>query len=134
MKADAGFSVLELIVGLGIVAGLLVVVAASLPRPPADVGTDATAVLAFVSEARTAVILSGEAGVLAIGPDSMSFGDGQIQWGPGLAVIAGPTAPAAPYRLLIDPDGSYSGATLYVRSPEATRAIPGVYRSNPSDG
>lgn len=134
MKPDAGFSVLELIVALGIAAGLLVVVAASLPRPPADATTDATAILAFVSAARTEAILTGNPGVLEIGPRSMSFGGRRIQWGAELAVTAGTAAPTAVNRVLVDPDGSYSGAALYVRSPTATRAIPGVYRSNPVDG
>lgn len=134
MKPDAGFSVLELIVALGIAAGLLVVVAASLPRPPADAATDATAILAFVAAARNEVILTGQPGVLAIGPRSMSFGDKQIQWGPELAVATAAAPPAAVYRLLVDPDGTYSGEALYVRSPAATRAIPGVYRSSPADG
>lgn len=134
MRPDAGFSVLELVVALGIAAGLLVVVAASLPRPPADPTTDATAILAFVSAARNDAILSGEPGVLEIGPRSMSFGDKQIAWGSELSVATGTAAPAAVYRMLLDPDGSYSGATLYVRSPNATQAIPGIYRSNPADG
>ncbi|OEO31857.1 hypothetical protein VW23_014365 [Devosia insulae DS-56] len=134
MKPDAGFSVLELIVTLGIMAGLAVVVAASLPRAPADAITDAAAILSFVAEARTEVILTGEAGVLTIGQHSMSFGDKQIQWGPEFAVTTGAATSPASYRLLLDPDGSYSGATLYVRSPGTALAIPGIYRFNPADG
>lgn len=132
MKPDAGFSVLELIVALGITSGLLVVVAASLPRAPAS-GTDAAAILSFVADARSEVILTGEAAVLKIGPHSMSFGARQIQWGEELTVTTGATTPPASYRLLLDPDGSYSGPTLHVRSPGAALAVPGVYRSNPID-
>jgi Tfp pilus assembly protein FimT len=134
LGGDAGFSVLELIVALGIAAGLLVVVAASLPRPAADAGADAAAIVAFVSEARSSAILSGTAAVLAIGSNSMTIGGKRIQWTDDLSVATSTKDPAAEYRLILYPDGSYSGATLYVRSPTATRAITGVYRSNPTDG
>lgn len=134
LGGDAGFSVLELVVALGIAAGLLVVVAASLPRPAADAKTDAAAIAAFVSEARSSAVLSGSAGVLAIGTNSMAIGDKRIQWADDLSVTTATNNPAAEYRLILYPDGSYSGATLYVRSPTATQAIPGVYRSNPTDG
>lgn len=131
---DAGFSVLELVVALGIAAGLLVVVAASLPRLAIDARTDPAAIVAFVSEARSGAILSGTASVLAIGSHSMKIGDKQIQWTDDLSVTTRSKDPAAEYRLILYPDGSYSGAALYVRSPTATQPIPGVYRSNPTDG
>lgn len=134
MRSDAGLSVLELVVGLGIVAGLLVVVGASLPRSPAHTQTDATAILAFVADARTEVILTGRAGVVNIGRQEMSFGDQRIQWDAELAVTAGAAAPVTGYRLLLEPDGSYSGVPLYVRSPTATRAVPGVYSHSLLDG
>jgi len=132
-NADAGLSVLELVVVLGVMAGLLVVVVSTFPRS-ADAKVDAAALAAFVSEARSEVILSGETGVLTITPQSMTFGEREISWSDGLTVTAVGAAAPVDYRLVLYPDGSYSGATLYVRSHEGSQPISGIYRSNPSDG
>lgn len=132
-RADAGLSVLELVVVLGIVAGLLVVAAASLPKSFAP-KVDAAAVAAFVSDARSQVILSGKTSVLTIAPRSMTFGAHQLSWDADLAVTAAGKGLPAEYRLVLYPDGSYSGAALSVQSPGGSRLISGVYRSSPSNG
>jgi Tfp pilus assembly protein FimT len=128
-RTDAGISVLELVVVLGIAAGFLVMVAASLPRPTVEARIDAAAIAAFLSEARTRVILSGEAGVLTVAQGSMTFGDKHIDWDTDLSVAASATRLSSDYRLIVYPDGSYSGSPLHVRSSGGTQPIPGVFRS-----
>ena len=128
-RADAGVSVLELVVVLGVAAGLLVMVAASLPRPSAEPRADAAAIAAFLSEVRTQVILSGETGVLTVAQNSMTFDDQRIDWGTDLAVATSTAGMAAGYRLVVYPDGSYSGPPLYFRSAGEKTLIPGVFRS-----
>lgn len=125
-------SVLELVVVLGIAAGLLVMVAASLPRPSAE-ATDGAEIAAFLSEARTRVILLGETGALSVAERSMTFGDKRIDWGTDLAVTTNTGGMAAGYRLLLYPDGSYSGPPLYVRSAGEMMLVPGVFRSRVLD-
>lgn len=132
-RADAGLSVLELVVVLGTAAGLLVMVAASLPRPSAGTKTDAVEIAAFLSEARTRVILAGMVETLTIGQNAMTFGDKHMEWGTDITVSSVSAARSADYRLIIYPDGSYSGAALQVRSPAGTQPIPGVFRSSPAD-
>lgn len=132
-RADAGMSVLELVVALGIAAGLLVVVAASLPRPAAETGTGAKAIATFLSEARTRAILSGEAGAVTVARQSMVLGDKRIDWGSELFVATAAASLPTDYRLVIYPDGSYSGAPLYVRSGGGKQLIPGTFRSGPAD-
>src|SRR5262249_51338124 len=62
LRTDAGVTILELVVALGILAGLLVAVSGSIPRhaPAAETPSPATA----VAKARVRAILSGQAQVL----------------------------------------------------------------------
>jgi hypothetical protein len=99
-------SILELIVALGILAGLLVVVAASV-QPLHQDKPDAVQQLAeFVRKERAAAILSGEALVLHLGSSKARAGASELQWdgqAEGLAL-------AGEKSVVLYPDGSISGA------------------------
>lgn len=117
VAADAGYSLLEVLVGLAIVA-LLTTVAATTIAPATPVRDRGREVARFVADARVDVILRGSAGMLDATPEAMSYGTKQI-------ALGGVGSGAA--RLLIYPDGTFGGDeaafTQTVGAP-----IEGVFR------
>jgi hypothetical protein len=125
--ADAGMSALELVIALGVAAGLFVVIAGAMPRPPAEDGTDPKAIAAFLSEARSKAILSGVAALVEIKPGAMVSGDRRIDWKADIAVVTETASLPTEYRLFAYPDGRYSGGPLRIRSAGEMQPIPGVF-------
>ena len=116
-SSDAGATMLELLIGLGLFAGLLVV-AVSVVGPASPAKDERQAVASFIAAARSDAILSGEPGVLAAGPGGVSFAGKTI----GLAV-----APR-PVRLVIYPDGTLAGDPVAFAQAVGLARIAGTFR------
>lgn len=119
---DDGFSMLEMLVVLAIVASLPVLAAASLRGTSDPPTVDPRQLIANV---RAEAILSGRM-------HSINFGAGRIE-APGRVVeldgrlTVGQTE-RAQYTLLLYADGTFSGGQLSINDERGTTVIPGVYR------
>jgi prepilin-type N-terminal cleavage/methylation domain-containing protein len=130
LRGDAGFTLLELVVALGILAGLLTILAASIrPRSPGDT-TEATALAKFITNARTETLLLGQARPIDVRPTSLSFGEKQIEWrDAALFVSDDDQGHASEFTVIAYPDGSLSGAGLFVHSSNESFPVEGVFRN-----
>lgn len=71
-NSESGMTILELVVALGILAGLLAMVSASIrPSIPTQV-SNTERLAAFISKARTDAVLSGQTRLLHIGDGKVS--------------------------------------------------------------
>lgn len=114
---DGGYSLLEVLVGLAIVA-LLTAVAATTVTPAAAIRDHGREVDQFVADARVDVILRGSAGMLNATPEAMTYGTKRI-------ALGGVGRGAA--RLLIYPDGTFGGDQTEFARIVGT-PIEGVFR------
>lgn len=124
--AETGFSLVETLIVLAIVALLATLVAMSFRssdnrEPPANLPR-------FIAGARSAAILSGR-------PIAVTFSHQQARWSDREAALVGQLLvdgrpAAAPYQLLLYPDGSSSGRALAVVRDGETIVLPGLYRGS----
>lgn len=115
-NSQSGMTILELVVALGILAGLLTMVAASIRPALPQPGNDAKQLVAFIATARTDAILDGQARLLHIG-------DGRI-WTTGAELAGLSPALLAPLRRSA-PGGTivlYADGT--VSAPVDAQALP----------
>lgn len=122
---EAGFSMVELLVVLAVVAGLSALAAMSLRPSDSSRPTD---LRRFMAEARSAAILSGR-------PVAITVEAGRVHWAKGDVELSGRLlvdgrAAAMPYQIVAYPDGSYSGGTLTIQHNGIATAIDGVYRES----
>lgn len=116
---DAGYTLLEVLVGLAVVALITAVAALTLlpTAPSRDLGRE---VAAFIADARAEVMISGTAGALEVASGALSFG------GKRLALGDGPGSDRSS-RLLIYADGTLGGdADKFSRA--AGVPISGIWR------
>jgi len=133
---ETGATILELVVVLGIVAGLSAIAAANIPRRDNGEAELRPRIEAFIRDARLAAIAGGEALVLAVSAGGLSYGDRSLAWDAATAsILVGATGPAAlDYRTLVAEDGSIAGPVLQLRVGNATTRIPGLYRTPLTQG
>ena len=119
-SSEAGVSMLELLIGLAIFAGLLMV-AGSVVGPAALRTDEGAAVASFIERARSEVILTGRAGLLVAGPEGISFADRTL-------AVAEAAASREAVELLVYPDGTMAGDVAgFVRAAGLSK-IAGVFR------
>ena len=109
-NSQAGMTILELVVALGILAGLLAMVSASIrPSVPAQIN-DTERLAAFVAKARTDAVLTGQTRLLHIGDGKVSTAGSELDGlnsellAPLLRISAGGT-------IILYSDGTTSAAT-----------------------
>jgi hypothetical protein len=110
MPSDAGLTVLELVVALGITSGVVAMIVASLPRSRPTQEVVAVQIADFVAKVRKEAILSGRAQVLHVSAGSMSSDRDRLVWG----ADASAPIPTRNDRLVLYPDGSVSGGALSI--------------------
>lgn len=120
----AGFSLIEVLIVLVIVASLATLAALSLR--PQDDRTPADSLPRLLAEARSAAILSGAPIVVTVDADTAQWTERETRLA-GRLLVGGERAPM-PYRVLAYPDGSYSGGFLSIERDRTVIAVPGVYR------
>jgi len=128
---ESGATILELLVVLGLVAGLSAIAAVAIPRRDSDEADLRPRIEAFIRDARLDAIAGGEAQVLELHEHSLVFVGRELAWDPGAAIVlaGGSEATARPVRRLVAGDGSIAGPALEVRAGGTTTPIPGLYRA-----
>lgn len=131
MDPESGATILELLVILGLVAGLSAMAAAAIPRRDDGQSDVGSRIEAFIRDARFAAIASGEALVLEASSGSLQYGGRVLAWdGATAAVLVGAAGPAAlDDRVLVAADGSIVGPALHLRLGDSTTRVPGLYRT-----
>jgi hypothetical protein len=119
-SSDAGATMLELLIGLGLFAGLLVVTV-SVIGPTAPLKNESHAVASFISAARSDAILSGEAGALTVGPEGLAFGRKTL-------ALAAPPVGTEAARLVLYPDGTLAGDAASFARAVGLAQIAGTFR------
>jgi type II secretory pathway pseudopilin PulG len=126
---DGGFTILEILVALGLVALATSLIVSQLPPPRRNEATAYQAVAALVARARQSAAVSGVAAIIRIEPGTATREDSVVTWDPKLVAITLSARDDADRGYLVaHPDGSLSGARITISEGSSTRAIPGVYR------
>lgn len=128
---ESGATILELLVVLGIVAGLSAMAVSAIPRREGGHADLGSRIEAFIRDARFAAIASGEALVLEASSGLLEYGGRALAWdGATAAILVGAGGPAAlDRRMLIAGDGAIVGPALHLRLGDSTTRIPGLYRT-----
>lgn len=128
MIADraAGFSVIEMLVVAAILAAVAMVLAGAMLRPSSGDESGTDPLFKLLLEAKSAVVLAGVPGVVVFEAGKATFREKTVGWSGDLRV--GSVA-SADYRLVINPDGTFSGDRPVLLLNGSSIPAPGVYRS-----
>jgi prepilin-type N-terminal cleavage/methylation domain-containing protein len=110
--ADAGMTVLELLVVLAIGAVAVTLVVASLPRGGGDDRHASEELVALLANARVEAAASGKPVVVTVAPGAMSDGNRSVSWGSDVGVVVGDGA--AQGRVVFHGDGSMAGEAVRI--------------------
>jgi prepilin-type N-terminal cleavage/methylation domain-containing protein len=116
LSADAGFTILEMLVGLAILSGLVAMIGAStVHRRPSEALTIGS-INAFVTKVRMEAIISGKAQLIHVDPRGMRAGGAALDWSDSTPPIdRNGQRLDGPFNLVVYSDGSISGSDLFVQ-------------------
>jgi prepilin-type N-terminal cleavage/methylation domain-containing protein len=126
--SDSGLTLLEVLIGLVIMAAVAVVVSTSIRIvPPAQPSARET-FLAFVNDVASDAKRTGEPQLLLIDSGRASVGAKAVTWAAtDLSIDASPLTPN-PIRVVLFPDGTVSSPQLTLQSKDGTQLLRLVYR------
>jgi len=126
VRADAGMTLLEVLVVLVILAAVAGVVASSLRpsvRRPADPVTEVTR---FLADLRDAAILTGAPAVAEVRSHDIEWGSHHLDLAEASASMGDGPIPAS--TLIAYPDGTFSGSGFFVIAEGKAVQITGIFR------
>jgi len=125
---QSGLTLLEVLIGLAITAGVAVVISASIrfssPAPPSPRET----LLTFIDEVSMEAKRSGEPKLLLIDPGRASSGTKAVAWEATELVLKSEPPASGPIRAVLFPDGTISSPTLILQSKGGTETLRLIYR------
>lgn len=132
--SEAGFTLVELMVVLAIMAVLSAAVVVNMPDPRGDLRLEAERLAARAAAARDAAIIEGRSTALTIGPGGYAFSRrangawvpitqkplGEQPWGEGVSALTTPTGEA---RIVFDSTGLADPAAVTLARDDARISV-----------
>lgn len=127
IRGDAGLSVLEMLVALAVCAMVVGVIAASLQGRQTPAGAGYIQIADFLEQARVKSMLSGEAAIVVLGSDRLSWDDQTVAWDPSKIHVSAGTVNSqslSDQRLVLFPNGTVLGSPLSIRDDAGEHVVP----------